>query len=330
MASDEDIDAMDEAKLKAELKRLRKKRVEKIVVKTEKKLSKKFDGERVSKFSDWHRSAKAAMHGKDEDDKLEMVLNGLEGKALREILRHPEDKRNLASQILKILEEKYADRRSSAQIRRQFYSIVQSSYSVIEFSDLLVECLEGTEEKLAVNADGLEQMLVEQFVENVSESMLSWELKRAVKNGVNAFDELRKLALEFEAGQKTQSRGRSTRAEEQVATSDIAKLTQAVNGLTTKVDNLTSRVQSVENRLNPNNNNNNNGGYRGHRGGWRPRGSNSNWRGGRGGYNNWPQQGQQQQQQQPANLNPNANDFVPPQPNQEQGNGQAPRGQQPG
>lgn len=327
-----EVDAMEEAALKKEMKKMKKRqRKPQVVVRTEKRISKKFDGEKPSKFAEWLNTANAAISTRDDDEKLDMIVGALEGKALREVQRHMVADRNSAKKILNILQTKYADRRSSAQVRREYYSISQGLSSIIDFSDQLVECLEGTETKLGTDARGLEKMLIEQFVENVADPTLSWELKRdTTKN----FDDLRSLALEFEAGRKTTSKVK-TRTDEQ-SVSSMTKLTEAVEKLSTQVGDISKRLQTVESRVNYSSNYNYNrgrynGGYRGGRGGYRGYGR-GNDRGGydrggydrggddRGGYDRGGydrgyqnQRGHEadQQQQQTDSLNARAQEFVP-------------------
>lgn len=339
MSSDDEaklVDEMDDVTLKAELKKLKKRmRKPHVVVRNEKRISKKFDGEKASKFPDWKYTAEAAIQGREKSEKVEMVIAALEGKALREVLRHSENERNSAEKIMSLLELKYADRRSSAQIRREFYALSQGSKSIIDFSDLLIECIEGTEKILGLDASGIEAMLQEQFADNVNDPSLRWELKRARKDKTagkdQSFDELRNIALEYEAGQGPKSKSAKGHSDEHVQSpSEIVQLTQAVEKLSGKVDQLNSRVGNVEGRLNNTNYSNSGrsrwpryGGY-GYRGGYR----------GRGGYDNYDRNDRQGQgrfqgeaaQEPNGGLNPNANDFAPSNPPaQNQGNGQPPR-----
>lgn len=343
MASDDDVDVMDDATLKEELKKLRKKmrKPEKtnIVIKSERKISKKFDGEKPSKFLDWLRVAQACIQGRAEEDQLDMIFNSLEGKALREVQRHTKDDRDTAQKILALLEAKYSDRRSSAQIRREFYALGQGAHSINEYSDLLVECLEGAEGALDLDNDGIERMLKEQFSENVTDSMLRWEMKRTLKEKIKGkeptFDDLRNVALEFEAGQSA-GRPKKGRMDEQSAgPNPMAQLTQAVEKLSTQIGDISTRLRTVEGRLNSRGRGNGSwqrrGGYRGYHG----RGSYDNYQGqqeqpaeyrgyrGRGSYDNY--QGQQEQPPNPG-LDARAREFVPlPNQGQNQGNAQGPR-----
>ena len=83
MSSDEDIDQMDIATLKAKLKLARREEkksassaIPKIVIKSEKFL-KKFDGERPQKYIDWMRAVKAGLENRQDLEKVELIMSAL-------------------------------------------------------------------------------------------------------------------------------------------------------------------------------------------------------------------------------------------------------------
>lgn len=253
-----DVDTMSEADVRAELKKMRddkaaedSKKPRRFIVQ-ERKVHKKLDGGDKVKYSEWRNLAEAAIDGKDDEDKLEIILASLEGKALREIRRHTQADRDSATKILKILDQKYADRRTAAQIRKQYYDIAQGHSSINEFSDSLTECLEGTEEKL--KGTDLDQMLRDQFTANVSDGMLRWELRKKLEeNPGMKFDELRNLALDWECGmaKKSTSSSKKANVDEQGSVlkekpSEISQLTQSINELRTEFGKIGARVQAIE------------------------------------------------------------------------------------
>lgn len=320
MSSDEEekvVDAMDKDALKAELKKLKKRlRKPQVTVRTEKKIPKKLDGENPSKYSDWRYTAEAALQGRQDEEQREMLLAALEGKALREVLRHAEKSRDTGKKILEILDRKYCDRRTSAQIRREFYVQAQENKTINEYTDVLIECLEGAEKTLGIDNEGLEKMLIEQFCDNVRDSQLKWQLSQAKKTQINgkdlSFDELRNIALEFEAGQGPK-KTKLSRMDQQTAVpaSELTQLTQAVQKLSGTVEQLNRRVENMEGRLE--NQNFQAGKGRGG-GGWQPRGRGGYYFPRRGNYNGQNQQQQDQQQQQAGInnvMNANAREFVP-------------------
>ena len=153
--SDPDFDAMEEDELRAELKKRYKKdkeKIEKVVIRSDRKVSKKIDGSDKVKFLDWKNLVESTIEGHD-DQALEIMLSALEGKALQEVRRHAHANRDTCDKVLDILTVKYADRRTAAQIRKQFYDIVQGCSTIIELSDQLTDCLDGTQEKLEFRAD---------------------------------------------------------------------------------------------------------------------------------------------------------------------------------
>lgn len=202
---------MDEATLKATLKLLTQaglaqKTPKRMVVQTETKLKKKFDG--TGNYQEWRSLADAALVTRIEDnEKLSLLLGALEGKALREVQRHSEEDRETSTKVLGILQNKYGDRRTAAQILREFHQISQGETSVNDYSDKITECLEGTEERLGIDGKQKDRMLRDHFVENVSDSFLRWELKKtrdAEASGPTkaiSFDDLRDIALEWENAQ---------------------------------------------------------------------------------------------------------------------------------
>lgn len=210
--ADVDIDNMDENALRAALKLMREQSLTqkeakapvitpKIVVQTEKKLRKKFDG--TGSYLEWKCLAEAAIEQrKEEEDKVSLLLGSLEGKALREVQRHAKTDRDTAAKVMEILHKKYGDRRTATQIKRQFYSLVQGDQSVNEFCDALVECLQGTEDRLTSKADQTDLLMRDQFAENVADPMLRWELRKARDEDTDntSFDDLRDIALEWESG----------------------------------------------------------------------------------------------------------------------------------
>lgn len=171
----------------------------------DRKIKKKFDGTATTTFAHWKLLANQVLERiKDGETKLWTIVDALEGNALSEIQRHRREERDSADKVFQLLEAKYADRRTPTQIMRGFYSLVQMpGQTVLEFADTLTGNLHGVEKKLNLNSGELDNMLRDQFCENVVDPTLRWELrKEAQKSGT--FDEVRTVALEWESGQSRQ------------------------------------------------------------------------------------------------------------------------------
>lgn len=243
---DEDIDKMPEEELRKLLKTMSKQTppVQKIVVQNEKKIKKKFDGTSTVKYADWKLLAEAAIENKkDEDAKISLLLGALEGKALREIQRHPKADRSTAAKILELLQSKYGDRRTATQIRKQFYDLAQNEQTVVEFCDSLTECLEDTEDRLKIKSTGLDQMTRDQFAENVADDMLRWELKKYRDDNPDcAFDDLREIALNWESGmnknKKKSTASYESSTQEVVEDPQLKSLTELVSNQQTQINTL--------------------------------------------------------------------------------------------
>lgn len=166
----------------------------------DKKIKKKFDG--TTSFAQWKLCAEHVLERvKDDDKKLWTLLDALEGNALFEIQRHQAKERDSAVKVIKLLEAKYADRRTATQIRKQFYDTVQlPGMGMLEFGDAVADSLQGAMAKLSLDAGSMDIMMRDQFAENVTDPALSWELKKKTDAGQCTFDDVRAVALEWESG----------------------------------------------------------------------------------------------------------------------------------
>ena len=203
---------------------------------------------------------------KKEEEKVNLLLGALEGKALREIQRHSKDDRDAAEKILNLLDAKYADRRTATQIRRQFYETVQKpGQSINNFSDALLECVEGANERLGVDHESLDSMMRDQFAENVLDQMLRWELRKVATTDDDAtFDDLREIALNWESGMTTPTTAGATASgksrsaavvEETKANEELNLLREMVIGQQKQIESLKNGQKDLMNAIKEKNNN---------------------------------------------------------------------------
>lgn len=223
---------------------------------SDKKIKKKFDG--TSSIVQWKLCVDHVLERiKDDDMKLWTLMDALEGNALFEIQRHQLKDRDSTVKVLKLLDSKYADRRTATQIRRQFYSTVQvPGQSVLEFGDAVADSLQGTMEKLSLDASTVDAMMRDQFSENVGDTMLRWELRKEAQKTDCSFDEVRELALEWESGQTvTKNRGGAkqpsacyvTESQSQSQNDELAALRQMIVSQQEQINALTrSQTEFME------------------------------------------------------------------------------------
>lgn len=189
----------------------------------DRKIKKKFDG--TSSIVHWRMVADQVLERiKENDTKLWTLMDALEGNALYEIQRHQSKDRNSVEKVFNLLQAKYADRRTATQIRRQFYSTVQlPGQTVLEYGDAVVDSLQGAMEKLELDEQVVDEMMRDQFSENVADPMLRWELRKEAQKTDCSFDEVRELALEWESGQTMKTRGGSKPAPACYATETVTE-----------------------------------------------------------------------------------------------------------
>lgn len=172
--------------------------VTKIVVQRDRKLS-HFSGKTADGFSDWHEEASSAVDGLADGEAANFVYGRLGPDAKLEIKTRGDTVRKSATKMLAALAEVYADARTSTQILRQFYDRQQAEgEDPTQYSHALVALLENCDDKLDLDDDDRDHMLRDQFMENLRDSLLIWELQKVVEADADTtFLAVRKIAMKW-------------------------------------------------------------------------------------------------------------------------------------
>lgn len=190
MGLDEEV-----AALKAELKKISQQKTSppptEILYTKERKLT-KFDG--TTNFSEWEAEVLDDIDGLKSEKSKKLVREALEGKAKREI-RLVENAGKTwvdGSEIVNALKSVFGQQKTAAQRTREFSLRKQSKHeSVAEFSQDL--------DKLSIGMTNKDQMMKEQFCDNLYDDQLRWELSRQRRvDPTVTFLVLRQYAIDYE------------------------------------------------------------------------------------------------------------------------------------
>lgn len=161
----------------------------------------KFDGKK-EKFADWASQIKALLRaqGLNEEQKIDFVINSIEGDAKREIFLEDEQQRDTADKIIDILRRLYGDTRSAADLRTAFFNIKQGNGETV--SDFSLRIREAFQEWKRAEPNGSAQFantLRDQMIISLQPGVLKKELQRQVRRNADlTITELLQEAKELE------------------------------------------------------------------------------------------------------------------------------------
>ena len=193
--------------LEKEIADLKQKLDEKSVVQqtsiiTSKDQLRQYKGAESGSLKRWREDAEEACrrHGKTGESAADYIYSKLDEEAKQEIRLRSADVRRSVESIFKALQDTYGDSRSAFHHKQSFYSRKQKTgESVLAYSHALVnlmECIEEVEPKVTTQRDDL---LRGQFMENVLDPNLRWELKKAATvDQKTTFIQLRQIAMQWE------------------------------------------------------------------------------------------------------------------------------------
>ena len=156
-----------------------------VVVQRERKL-RRFSGSAIDlSFADWVEEARACLsvHGLEGVAAANFVLSSLQDDARIEMKCRSAEERRDVELLFQALEEVYGETLSSSQLLRHFYERRQrDGESISDFSHGLVLLLDRLNrvkpEEVSHRNNYGDKMLREQFLENVRNVHLRWDLKR--------------------------------------------------------------------------------------------------------------------------------------------------------
>lgn len=154
---------------------------------------------------EWLESVERVTRGRSQQNIVDFMMEHLEGEAYAEVKHRPRNERSTPKEIFAILIQAFGDaHRSRVQRERQFFNRRQrDKENLRRFSHALM-ALAG---KIPDIEDERDNLLKEQFAENVRNSELKRELKRLCRNDPDiTFYELREEAMAW-AGEDDNSDG---------------------------------------------------------------------------------------------------------------------------
>lgn len=197
----------------------------------------------ASSYENWERDAKKAVRGIKETRQLSLVLRALRGSAKDEAdLREDTigDFENI-TEVFTHLKSVFGDKRSATKRQADFHSRCQlTGESVAQFSQDLVRLSKGIEGDKNI-------LLTAQFIENVRDPGLRWELKKAKELDTVAklkFQQYRELALSWE---ETNSPSTSSRKDRRAA-HDGQQASAPPDATDNRLDAIENRLGALENR----------------------------------------------------------------------------------
>lgn len=145
----------------------------------------KFSGNQCQQpFSEWQNQIETFLRAQQlsEEQKVDFVLNALQGEARREMVLLKAEERNTAENLLKALKKLYGEHTSLAQLRTQFFTCKQQADEGVGLFILrLRECLcrwRAKEEGVAAADD---EMLKSQLVLGLRPGPVQVELQRLLR-----------------------------------------------------------------------------------------------------------------------------------------------------
>lgn len=206
-------------------------------------------------FTAWREEAEdvISVHSLSGQAAADFLYDKLRDSARNEIKCRGKSVRQSHSLILSALTEVFAERKSASQHLSTFYARRQrDGESIMDFSHALADLVNKVidSQKVKMSDDDREQMLQDQFAENLNESQLRWELKQSRKRpGVTwTFIELRTIALEWAAESSTSSKRRPTCNEQMpqpITEKTRSEVAAVVNRVNTIENQITDQLQVV-------------------------------------------------------------------------------------
>lgn len=150
-----------------------------VKVPRERKL-RKFTGVRDDHLiEDWILDAKRAINSQSEADAVDFLLYHLEGAAKEELRLRPDEEKNTPEAVFKVLRSSFGEGLSSTQAMRKFFERRQKEKeSIQDYSHSLMVLLSRVER---LNPDAVadkDQLLRDQFLENLYDPQLRRDIKR--------------------------------------------------------------------------------------------------------------------------------------------------------
>ena len=163
-----------------------------------------------------------------EKDKVNYILDHLEGAAKTEVKFQVNIKDTTAKQILDALRNVYGSHDTWMQLQHQFHSRDQkSSEDLMEYTHVLMELLLELRDKIPGGIGNMDEWLKLRVAEGVTDVALKRELKRLNEERPTLkFHQFREHAVDWlESGKKSK---RTATQEEHTVSSEIAELKQLI------------------------------------------------------------------------------------------------------
>ena len=168
------------------------------IVQRERKL-RRYDGTTEPLLADWVEEARSCLQAQQlrGETAANFLLSYLDGSARAEMRCQPTDVRQDAEAVLTALQDVFGEKATANQLLRQFFFRRQlASEPIAAYSHALVELADRICRLTPKSAEERDLMLREQFIENVRDVLLRWELKRRIEADDSAnFLALRKVAM---------------------------------------------------------------------------------------------------------------------------------------
>jgi len=157
----------------------------------------------VRRFEEDCRDA-LRVNGKTGEAAADYIYSKLDGEAKEELKLRDSATRKDVEAIFTALRDAYGDTRSLSFYRQLFYGRKQKSLeSVVQFSHALANLYESIEDLDQSAKSTRDDQLTQQFIENVKDANLRWELRRRK-------DEAKERRLHLSPSANWPSRGRMT------------------------------------------------------------------------------------------------------------------------
>ena len=150
-----------------------------VKVPRERKL-RKFTGVRDDHLiEDWILDAKRAISSQSEADAVDFLLYHLEGAAKEELRLRPDEEKNTPDAVFKVLRSSFGEGLSSTQAMRKFFERRQKEKeSIQDYSHSLMVLLSRVERLNPGAVADKDQLLRDQFLENLYDPQLRRDIKR--------------------------------------------------------------------------------------------------------------------------------------------------------
>ena len=171
-----------------------------VVVQRERKL-RRYSGMDEPALDEWIEEARAIMSAQhlEGEAAASFVISYLDGAARSEIRCQPNDVRTDADLIFRALDEVYGEKETANQLLRRFFFRRQmAGEPIAAYSHGLVEIANRINRLVPKPDEECDSMLRDQFVENLRDAHLRWELRRRIESDEDIdFLSLRKVAMQW-------------------------------------------------------------------------------------------------------------------------------------